>query len=138
MPVHIHDLDEAQAAAFDRGRRVPRMSQHSSLSSERWAQFNLDQQILMIGNEMNRAKRSIELGDRQDLSLSYERVLRLLDLTVEVQRRPTLRRELLRWRDLIAELYIRTEPSASDHDAAFRALLQFTPVAAQQIPFVLG
>lgn len=114
------------------------MSQHSSLSPERWAQFSLDQQILMIGNEMNRAKRSIELGDRQGLSLSYERVLRLLDLTVEVQRRPTLRRELLRWRDLIAELYIRTESSAADHDAAFRALLQLTPVAAQQIPFVLG
>jgi hypothetical protein len=114
------------------------MSQHSSLSPERWAQFNLDQQILMIGNEMNRAQRSIELGDLKSLSLSYERVLRLLDLTVEVQRRPTLRRELLLWRGLIAELYIRTEPSTSDHDAAFRALLQLTPVAAQQIPFVLG
>ena len=114
------------------------MTQHSSLSPERWAQFSLDQQILMIGNEMNRAKRSIELGDRQDLSLSYERVLRLVDLTVEVQLRPTLRRELLLWRGLIADLYIRAEPSASDHDAAFRALLQFTPVAAQQIPFVLG
>ena len=114
------------------------MSQHSSLSPERWAQFNLDQQILMIGNEMNRAQRSIELGDLKSLSLSYERVLRLVDLTVEVQRRPTLRRELLLWRGLIAELYIRTEPSTSDHDAAFRVLLQFTPVAAQQIPFVLG
>jgi hypothetical protein len=114
------------------------MSQHASLSPERWAQFSLDQQILMIGNEMNRAKRSIELGDRQSLSLSYERVLRLLDLTVEVQRRSTLRRELLRWRDLVAELYIRTEPSASDHAAAFRSLLQLTPVAAQQIPFVLA
>jgi hypothetical protein len=65
------------------------MSQHSSLSPERWASFSLDQQILMIGNEMNRAQRSIELGDRQGLSLSYERVLRLVDLTVEVQRRPT-------------------------------------------------
>jgi len=42
------------------------MTQHSSLSPERWAQFNLDQQILMIGNEMHRAKRSIELGDQQD------------------------------------------------------------------------
>ena len=114
------------------------MSQHSSLSPERWAQFSLDQQILMIGNEMNRAKRSIELGDLQDLSLSYERVLRLLDLTVEVQRRPTLRRELLLWRGLIAELYIRPEPSAADHADAFRALLQLTPVAAQQIPFVLA
>jgi hypothetical protein len=114
------------------------MPQHSSLSPERWAQFSLDQQILMIGNEMNRGKWSIEQGDRQGLSLSYERVLRLLDLTVEVQRRSTLRRELLLWRGLIAELYIRTEPSASDHDAALRALLQFTPVTAQQIPFVLA
>ena len=114
------------------------MSQHSSLSPERWAQLSLDQQILMIGNEMNRAKRLIELRDLQGLSLAYERVLRLLDLTVEVQRRSTLRRELLRWRDLIADLYIRTEPGASDHTAAFRALLQLTPVAAQQIPFVLG
>src|SRR5436305_11583179 len=107
------------------------MTQHSSLSPERWAQFSLDQQILMIGNEMNRAKRSIELGDQQDLSLSYERVLRLVDLTVEVQRRPTLRRELLLWRGLIAALYIRTEPRAPAHDAAFRPLPQFPPLAAQ-------
>src|SRR5947199_8423516 len=114
------------------------MPQHSSLSPERWVQFSLDQQILMIGNEMNRAKRSIELGDRQDLSLSYERVLRLVDLTVEVQLRPTLRRELLLWRGLIADLYIRAEPSASDHDAAFRALPQFPPVAAQQSPSLPG
>jgi hypothetical protein len=113
-------------------------TQHASLSRERWAQFSFDQQILMIGNEMNRAKRLIELRDLPGLTLAYERVLRLLDLTVEVQRRSTLRRELLRWRDLIAELYLRSEPSAMDHIAAFRCLLRFTPVAAQQIPFVLA
>jgi hypothetical protein len=112
-------------------------TQHASLSPERWAQFGLDQQILMIGNEMNRAKRLIELKDLSGLSLAYERVLRLVDLTVEVQRRSTLRRELLRWRDLIAELYVSPEPSAMDHAAAFRCLLLFTPAAAQQIPFVL-
>lgn len=113
------------------------MTQHASLSPERWAGFGLDRQILMIGNEMNRAKRLIELHDLPGLSLAYERVLRLLDLTVEVQRRSTLRRELLRWRDLIAELYVSAEPSAPDHKAAFRCLLLFTPTAAQQIPFVL-
>jgi hypothetical protein len=37
----------------------------------------------MIGNEMNRAKRLIELRDLAGLTLAYERVLRLLDLTVE-------------------------------------------------------
>lgn len=114
------------------------MSQHANLSPERWSAFSLDQQILMIGNEMNRAKRLIDLRDIPGLRLAYERVLRLVDLTVEVQRRSTLRRELLRWRDLIAELYIDPEPDPAEHRAAFRSLLLFTPVAAEQIPFVLG
>ncbi|RPH57731.1 hypothetical protein EHM82_00615 [bacterium] len=113
------------------------MTQHANLSPERWSAFSLDQQILMIGNEMNRGMGLMEPEDLRNLRLSYERVLRLVDLTVEVQRRPTLWRELLRWRDLIAALYIRGEPDPAEHAAAFRCLLQFTPVAAQQIPFVL-
>jgi hypothetical protein len=108
------------------------------LSPERWAAFSRDQQILMIGNEMNRALRLIQREDRAGLLLAQERILRLVDLTVEVQTGYGLRRELLRWRDLIAEMYIRPElPVAGEHEAAFRALLQLTPVAAQQIPFVL-
>ncbi|MES1244344.1 MAG: hypothetical protein ABUT39_22260 [Acidobacteriota bacterium] len=87
---------------------------------------------------MNRATRWVGSEDRSSLDLAYERVLRLVDLTVEVHSRPTLRRELLRWRDLIAELYIHPDPDPSAHSAAFRTLLLFTPVAAQQIPFVLG
>jgi len=113
------------------------MTQHASLSPERWSAFNLDQQILMIGNEMNRAAKLIRQESRTNLQQSYERVLRLVDLTIEVNPRPTLRRELLRWRDLIAELYISPEPDPDQHAAAFRCLLLFTPVAAQQIPFVL-
>ena len=58
------------------------MTQHASLSAERWETFSLDQQILMIGNEMNRAKRLITLRDLSGLGLAYERILRLLDLTV--------------------------------------------------------
>src|SRR4051794_1248542 len=114
------------------------MTQHASLSPERWSSFSLDQQILMIGNEMNRAARLIRLDDRPGLGLAYERVLRLVDLTVEVQTGYGLRRELLRWRDLAAELYIGSEPDSRQHAAIFRCLLQLTPVAAQQIPFVLG
>ncbi|HYN22623.1 MAG TPA: hypothetical protein VE078_16810 [Thermoanaerobaculia bacterium] len=92
----------------------------------------------MIGNEMNRAARWTRPEDRTSLELAYERVLRLVDLTVEVHNRRTLRRELLRWRDVIAELYTRPEADPPAHAAAFRTLLLFTPVAAQQIPFVLG
>lgn len=115
------------------------MTQHASLSPERWSSFNHDQQILMIGNEMNRALALLRRQDRASLLLAYERVLRLVDLTVEVQTAHGLRRELLRWRDLIAEMYISPElPATEQHEAVFRALLQLTPVAAQQIPFVLG
>jgi hypothetical protein len=114
------------------------MTQHASLTPERWSAFNLDQQILMIGNEMNRAARLMDPKDRASLVLAYERVLRLLDLTVEVQHCPTLRRELLRWRDLIAELYVRPASDPARHRTAFRSLLLFTPEAARQIPFVLG
>jgi len=114
------------------------MTQHASLSPERWAAFSRDQQILMIGNEMNRAIRLLRLADRPGLLLAYERVLRLVDLTVEVQTGYGLRRELLRWRDLVAEMYVSPELHPERHAAAFRALLPLTPTSARQIPLLLS
>jgi hypothetical protein len=113
------------------------MSQHANLSPDRWSAFSRDQQILMIGNEMNRGNHLLRLGDMPGLQRVYERVLRLVDLTVEVQTAYGLRRELLRWRDLIAELFIAPEPRAAEHRDAFRALLLMTPASASQIPYVL-
>ena len=110
--------------------------QHASLTPERWSSFTLDQQILMIGNEMHCASKLFAPEDRERLLSSYERVLRLTDLTVTTQSGKNLRRELLRWRDLVAELCISPEPSSAAHRDAFRTLLQFTPVAAAQIPYV--
>ncbi len=114
------------------------MSQHASLAPERWASFTLDQQILMIANEMNRASKLLGPADRERLRQAYARALQLTDLTVLVQTRRSLRRELLRWRDLIAQLYVTPEPNPAAHAAAFRCLLLFTPAAARQIPHVLG
>lgn len=110
--------------------------QHASLTVERWSAFSLDQQILMVANEMNRASKLFGPEDRERLLGSYERVLRLADLTVTSQGRANFRRELLRWRDLVAALYISPDPSPATHREAFRALLQFTPAAAAQIPYV--
>jgi hypothetical protein len=114
------------------------MAQHSTLTEERWSEFTLDQQVLMIANEMNRARKLMEPRDRPRLLNCYERVLRLVDLTVRVHRRPGLWRELLRWRDLIAELYIAPASSPEAHTGAFRCLLQMTPTAYQQLPLLLG
>jgi hypothetical protein len=110
--------------------------QHASLTPERWSTFSRDQQILMVANEMNRASKLFAAEDRQRLLGSFERVLRLTDLTIATQSGSSLRRELLRWRDLVAELYISPEPSLAAHRAAFRVLLQFTPAAYAQIPHV--
>ena len=112
------------------------MSQHSSLDLERWARFDLDQQILMIGNELSRTTRFLGTDQLPSFRRGYERVLRLTDLTVECKPRPMLLRELLRWRELAAGLYISQEPAREEHLALFRTLLQLRPEAAKQIPLL--
>ena len=114
------------------------MTQHASLTAERWSRFSLDQQVLMIANEMHRSMALQGDADRASLELAYERVLRLLDLTVAVQSKRTLRRELLRWRDLVAALFIGSDAAPADHRETLRALLLLRPAAARQIPHLLG
>ena len=111
------------------------MSQHASLTPERWAEFDRDRQILMIANEMNRASRLFGPADRQRLANTYERVLRLADLTVEVQQSRSLRRELLRWRELAGRVYLEADEDL--HRALFRVLLLLTPESAKQLPYLL-
>jgi hypothetical protein len=112
------------------------MTQHASLTPERWARFSLEQQILMIGNEMHRTTKALERGDANAAGLGYERILRLTDLTIETQPRRGFRREMLRWRDLAAELFL--GPDLAEHRRVFRALLLLSSGASRQIPFVLG
>jgi hypothetical protein len=111
--------------------------QHGGLTVGRWSGFPFDQQVLMIGNEMNRAAKLMAPEAASTRLASYERVLALVDLTIQLQQRPARRRELLRWRDLIAGLFIAGTPDPAAHAAAFRCLLRFTPAASAQIPFVL-
>jgi hypothetical protein len=111
--------------------------QHGGLAPARWATFSLDQQILMIANELHRAGKLLDPGDRDLRRDSLERVLALVDLTIAVHERPALRRELLRWRDLVAALYVAPQPSPAEHLAALRCLLLFTGPSAGQIPALL-
>lgn len=114
------------------------MTQHAGITADRWSRFSLDQQLLMIGNELNRARRLLVPSEAESLRLAYERALRLTDLTIAVAGRPSLRRELLRWRGLVAELYLAAAPDPGGHVAAFRCLLQMTPAASRQIPLLFG
>lgn len=112
--------------------------QHAGLTLERWAAYPRSQQILMIANEMNRAGKLLAAEDRERLRGSYERVLALADLTIQVTESRSLRREMLRWRDLVAERYIAPQADARAQGTLFRALLQFHPEAWKQLPYVTG
>jgi hypothetical protein len=112
------------------------MTQHSTLTAERWRQFTVDQQLLMIANEMNRASKLMRPCDDALRRTAYERSLRLVDLTVEVNRRRSLRRELLRWRDLVADLYLGPAGDPGAHGAALRCLLQFSPATYSQLTHI--
>ena len=112
------------------------MTQHASLSPERWARFTLDQQILMIGNEMNRAAGLMSADDAGRRRNAYARILQLTDMTVAARPRRALLRELLRWRDVVALLYLHDEGDPKTHREAFRCLLRLTPEASRQIPLL--
>jgi hypothetical protein len=113
------------------------MVQHESLTLERWRRFSLDQQILMIANEMSRASKFPDPADGIRRRNAYERALALVDLTIHAHTKPGLRRELLRWRDLVAALYAGIAHDG-DHADATRALLRFSPTASRQIPHIVG
>ena len=114
------------------------MMQHGSLTAERWSRFTIDQRVLMIANEMQRGTSLLGRGNADSLKRTYERVLRLVDLTVATRPRRAFLRELLRWRGLIAELYVTPEPRPEAHREALRVLLRFRPEASRQIPHILG
>ena len=109
------------------------MANYDELTLERWAQFTLDQQILMIGTEMNRAGNLMGEGDLERRQCCYERALQLVDLTLGLHPRPGLCRELGLWRGVIADLHLRKTSDPETHRIAFRSLLQMRPALQHHV-----
>jgi hypothetical protein len=91
------------------------MTQHRGLTADRWSRFSREQQILMIGNEMNRTAKVLTDAGGASRRLGYERILRLTDLTIASYPLAALRRELLRWRDLVAQLNVAETADPDTH-----------------------
>lgn len=107
-------------------------------SAARWAEFSLPQQIIMIANDLNRASKWMGPGDLELRRGSYARALALTDLTASGTVRRGLRRELLRWRELLAGLYLEESPCPERNRELLRILLRFSYESSRQIPHTPG
>lgn len=111
----------------------PSLTQHAGLLLDRWRRFDRGQQVLMIANEMLRTSRRMAQDDAEARRLGYERVLNLTDLTISATDHRSFRRELWRWRDVAAELYLEATSQPERHAQALRALLLLEVNAARQV-----
>ncbi|HEX7319354.1 MAG TPA: hypothetical protein VF399_03225 [bacterium] len=74
--------------------------------AQRWHRFTQDQRLLMIANELNRAKNLLQdSNDPVEAVNAIQRAFELVDLTVEGVS-GTLRFELLRFREALAQVYV--------------------------------
>jgi hypothetical protein len=81
------------------------MNIHKTMTLEKWSGFSKGQQVLMIANEINRAKNILLKNNSDDINSSYERALDLIDITVQDIKWKSNLKEMLRCREFIGLLY---------------------------------
>ncbi len=82
-----------------------RLKHHKNLAS-RWHKFPRHKQLLMIANELNRAKNLMKRGDCDEVLMAFERAFELLDLLIDTTQARLMRYELLRFREVLAQSYL--------------------------------
>jgi len=85
------------------------MNSHKNLNVDKWSKYSRGQQILMIANEINRAKNSLIKNHSEDALSCYERALDLIDITLQDSKWKNKLKELLRCREFIGILYYKNE-----------------------------
>ena len=106
------------------------LKQHKNLSREKWFAYPREQQLLMIANELNRAKNWIEKGDSAHVDSCYDRALELTDLTSEDKKwHAHGLREMRRFREILAQLYIVPDKDLKNNTLLYNCLLQMHPGA---------
>jgi len=101
-------------------------SQHK-ISEEKWASFNKGQQVLMIANEINRAKNLINKSFKEEVQFSYQRAIELIDLTLNDKKWNGRLKELLRCREVLAELFFTKETNQQTNQQIYNCLVCLVP-----------
>lgn len=96
---------------------------HQTLTEEKWSAFPFYKQLIMIGNELNRAKNCIENNDIERVKTCYERAFELFYLTIACLKDKRKLKELLRAKEMLGALYIEKTPNPHENMALLKALL---------------
>ncbi len=100
---------------------------HKSLTIEKWSMYPKMQQVLMISNELNRAKNWILKNQNLETNLAYERAFELIDLSLEDIKWKNSSKELLRLKETLGELYCQEAKDLKKNNLCLQLLLTFTP-----------
>jgi hypothetical protein len=109
---------------------------HKSMTPVRWAGYPMDRQILMVASEFSRAQNLIGATSLKAVRDCYERAMELLDLCTHDEKWTSRRRELLRFREAMGELYLADPPSQEMNLMFYKALMEWHPVTAR-IPLTM-
>jgi hypothetical protein len=97
---------------------------HKNLTIEKWSKYSAGRQILMIANELNRAKNRIKHGNTEEVNLCYERAMELTDLTSSDPKWKSGLKELRRFRETLGWIYISEKKDLKMNFLIYRTLIQ--------------
>ena len=109
------------------------LEHHKTLTLEKWSNYSRAQQVLMIANEMNRAGNLIEKNMITEVKNCYERAFELIDLTTADLKWKGRLKELRRFRELLAVLYLEKEKKAETNEKLKNALIKMNIEAYNMI-----
>jgi hypothetical protein len=106
------------------------LRQHKTLTVERWSHYSRAQQVVMIANELNRARNWIEKKSFAEVQHCYERALELCDLTTADKGwSRNVKKELRRFREMLASQYVAPEKDEYINQQLYTLLLHTDPEA---------
>ena len=102
---------------------------HKTLFKERWFNFSLFEQLGNIGAEYNRFAYWRGEGDEKNAESSFERMLELIDLTIEGAEQKASLKEILRLREAVCGQFVKTTEFEVSTQTLQNYFLQFALVA---------
>ena len=104
---------------------------HKSMDPAKWGRYPVERQILMIGSEFARAKNLLHAGLPVEVQQCYERAFELLDLCTTDPKWTPRRKELLRFREMLGELYLGVPEGDPRFMMMYRTLMSWTGSTSQ-------